>query len=198
MLSMSNVINVPNIITITRIILLPFFAATLIYNYYAYAMIIFIVAALTDLFDGYLARLCQQTTRIGAVLDPIADKFLLVTSFIIISIKGWIPVWLTIIVLSRDLMIVTGWLILAFISGVSFLSPSYTSKAAVFFQFILIGLTLLIINCDGPDGFICPIISIPSAFHVLIYLKQFLWFVVAVLTGFSGIQYTYRGLKIAG
>lgn len=193
-----NVINIPNTITITRIILLPFFAATLIYDYYAYALLIFIISALTDIFDGYLARLNKQTTRIGAVLDPIADKFLLVTSFVIISIKGWIPVWLTIIVLSRDLVIVSGWLILAFVSGTSFLLPSYTGKAAVFFQFILVGITLLIINSDRSDAFICPLFVSPFVLHILVYLKKFLWFIVAGLTAFSGIQYTYRGLKLAG
>ena len=194
-----NVINIPNVITITRIILLPFFAATLIYNYYTYAMLIFIVSAFTDLFDGYFARLSNQTTKIGAILDPVADKFLLVTSFVIISIKGWIPVWLTIIVLSRDLIIVAGWLILAFISGVSFMLPSYTGKTAVFFQFILIGLTLSIINfnCDNSSGFSgCSLIN-PAVLKVLVFMKIFMCFVVALLTALSGIQYIYRGLKIA-
>lgn len=163
-----------------RIVLLPFFASTLIYGYYFYSLLLFIISALTDLLDGYLARVSNQTTKIGSILDPLADKFLLVISFIIMSKHGWIPVWLTITVISRDLVIVTGWLILSYVSVMPTVNPTKTGKIAVFSQFILIGLILTLINLDYKS-------SIP--FPILI--------VVAMLTSFSGIQYIYRGLKIA-
>ena len=70
--------NIPNLLTLMRILLLPFFAATLVYEKYGYALIIFVSAAMTDLFDGYIARVKKQTTYLGSILDPVADKFFLI------------------------------------------------------------------------------------------------------------------------
>jgi cardiolipin synthase len=75
--------NLPNILTIVRILLLPLFAATLIYGNYFYALIIFLVASVTDFFDGLIARMRKEITLFGSILDPVADKFFLITSFTI-------------------------------------------------------------------------------------------------------------------
>ncbi|MEK6527831.1 MAG: CDP-alcohol phosphatidyltransferase family protein, partial [Nitrospirota bacterium] len=89
--------NLPNILTIARIVLLPFFAVSLIYGNYDYALILFLLASVTDVLDGYVARIKKQATDFGSILDPVADKFLLITAFIIISVQNneWIPKWLT-------------------------------------------------------------------------------------------------------
>ena len=171
------VLNFPNILTLMRILLLPCFAAALIYGSYRLSLLIFIISALTDLFDGFLARTRNETTKIGGILDPLADKFLLVTSFIIMSIKGWIPVWLTITVLSRDIIIVAGWLILSFISGFSSAAPSMMGKVAVFSQFILIGVVLFLIN-------------VSTAFSV----PDIVMLPVALLTAISGDSISLQGL----
>ena len=80
--------NLPNFLTLTRILLLPFFAAALIYRDYQYAILIFAVASVTDLLDGYVARLKNQVTYFGEILDPVADKFFLITSFVLLSNSG--------------------------------------------------------------------------------------------------------------
>lgn len=172
--------SLPNILTITRILLLPFFAITLIYGNYQYALILFLAAAATDILDGLVARIKKETTYFGSILDPVADKFLLITSFIIMSVYMWIPKWLTIIVISRDLIVVTGWLILYFVTHNPKVEPSILGKVTNALQFLLIGLTLLSINIKGES-------FIPLSFLIT----------VAVLTAISGIQYIYRGLKIA-
>jgi cardiolipin synthase len=166
---------------------LPFFAITLIYGDYQYALIIFITASVTDVLDGFIARLKRQITVFGSILDPVADKFLLVTSFIIMTIYGWIPKWLTIIVISREIIIVTGWLILYFVTHSARVEPSLLGKITNALQFILIGLTLLSINIRGGSCNIESEACIPGVFLLM----------VAISTSVSGLQYIYKGLKIA-
>ena len=172
--------SLPNILTIIRILLLPFFAAALIYGYYLYALILFFIASVTDFLDGFIARKRKEITLLGTILDPVADKFLLTTSFIIMSVYDWIPMWLTITVISRDLIVVTGWLILSFVTQMPKVVPSIFGKIASALQFILIGLVLLSINLKG-------IFIIPVSFLI----------VIAIFTAISGILYVYRGLKTA-
>ena len=181
--------NLPNILTITRILLLPFFAAMLIYGNYQYALILFIAAAITDILDGFIARIKKQMTDFGAILDPVADKFLLITSFILMSMNAsqWIPKWLTIIVISKDLIVVTGWLILYFVTSNLKVVPSALGKVTSSLQFTLIGAALLSININGISCSIKSGYCIPLPLLIL----------VAVLTAASGLQYVYRGLKIA-
>ncbi|MEK7271288.1 MAG: CDP-alcohol phosphatidyltransferase family protein [Nitrospirota bacterium] len=172
--------NLPNILTIARILLLPFFAASLIYGNYQYALILFLAAAITDILDGLIARMKKQTTDFGSILDPVADKFLMITSFIVMSVYGWIPKWLTITVISRDLIVVTGWLILYFVTHNKKVEPSILGKAANFFQFCLIGLILISINTKNAS-------FVPGSYLIA----------VAALTAASGVLYIYKGLKIA-
>ncbi len=172
--------NLPNLLTLTRIVLLPFFAASLVYGQYLYALILFIAASVTDLLDGYIARIKKQTTYFGSILDPVADKFFLITSFILMSSIGLMPKWLTIIVISKDLIVVTGCIILYIATHSLKIEPSILGKAASSFQFILIGLVLLSQNIRG--GF---------------PLHSSLFVIVAVSTAAAGVHYVYKGLKAA-
>src|SRR5208337_2979592 len=115
-MSRMKVLSVPNSITFIRIVIIPVFVTALVYNRVDYALWLFIVASFSDLLDGLLARMTNQQTRLGAFLDPLADKFLLVTSFILFSVYGWIPKWLAIAVISRDLIVVIGWFLLFMIT----------------------------------------------------------------------------------
>jgi cardiolipin synthase len=173
------VFTFPNILTLMRILLMPCFAFTLIYGYNKSSLFIFFISAMTDLFDGFLARKRHEATKIGSILDPLADKFLLITSFVIMSHKEWIPTWLTILVLSTHIIIATGWLLFSLISGVSSVKPSFLGKAAVFSQFTLVGFILLIVNFHRED-------SLPESFFII----------VALLTALSGVHYLYRGLIV--
>ncbi|MBI5664735.1 MAG: CDP-alcohol phosphatidyltransferase family protein [Nitrospirae bacterium] len=172
--------NLPNLLTLTRILLLPFFVATLIYNNYQYALIIFIAASVTDILDGFIARVTKQITDFGKILDPVADKFFLVTSFILMSKIGLIPLWLAIVVISKDLIVVTGSVILYFVTHKLNIEPSILGKAASASQFFLVGLILLYSTLAEEMTVPMPIFS-----------------VVAVVTALAGFHYVYKGLKIA-
>lgn len=169
----------PNALTFVRIIIIPFFVISLIYKKNQYALVLFIVAAFTDLLDGLLARLIDQKSRLGAFLDPLADKFLLITSFIILTFYGWLPIWVTITVISRDIVVIIGWCLLIILTHQRKVEPSIAGKLANAFQAILIVYILFSINFD----------------YDMPMIKDFILFLAVVFTLFSGIQYIYRGYK---
>jgi cardiolipin synthase len=172
--------NLPNILTLARILLLPFFAVTIIYREYKIALLVFILASVTDLLDGLIARIKKQVTYFGRILDPVADKFFLITSFVLMSAYGFIPDWLTIIVISKDVIVLTGSIILYLVTNRLKIEPSFMGKITSASQFVLIGLILLSLN-----------IGETSHMHI----SLFIW--VAVVTVISGLHYIYKGLKIA-
>ncbi|MDA8087451.1 MAG: CDP-alcohol phosphatidyltransferase family protein, partial [Nitrospiraceae bacterium] len=94
-------LNIPNILTLIRIILIPCFATAAAYKRFDLAFFIFLFAALTDKLDGMIARMSGKSPDIGSFLDPLADKFMLITAFIVFLTLHIIPVWLAIVVLSR-------------------------------------------------------------------------------------------------
>jgi len=100
--------NIPNSLTILRILLIPCYIGLLIYGKFDYALIVLLVAGLTDALDGAIARMKNQYTRLGAVLDPLADKLLLTSGFITLSMIHLIPSWVTILVVSRDVILMLG------------------------------------------------------------------------------------------
>jgi cardiolipin synthase len=173
------VLNVPNTLTITRIVIIPIFITTIIYNQYLYALILFAVAALTDMLDGLLARLTNQKTALGTFLDPLADKFLLVSSFIIFSVYGWIPKWFAIIVISRDMIVVIGCFLLYMITNSLKVEPVVLGKAAIALQLFILAYVLLNIN----------MIALPPVHNGFFILS-------AAITAISGLQYIYKGFKL--
>jgi cardiolipin synthase len=173
------VLNLPNTLTITRIVMIPLFTTAVIYKRYDYALYIFIIAALTDAFDGLVARLANQKTELGTFLDPLADKFLLVTAFIVFSINDLIPTWLTITVISRDLIVVIGWMLIYLITHTSSVKPTLTGKTAIAMQLLLLCYILLMVN----------FVALPD-------IRNILMWITAALTVMSGLHYIYRGLKL--
>lgn len=172
--------NLPNILTLARILLLPFFAVTIIYREFEIALLVFVLASVTDLLDGLIARIKRQVTYFGRILDPVADKFFLITSFVLMSAYGFAPKWLTIIVISKDVIVLTGSIILYFVTQSLKIEPSFMGKVASAFQFILIGLILLYLNIDDT-----------IRIHVSLFI------LVAVVTVIAGLDYIYKGLKTA-
>ncbi|HET9400686.1 MAG TPA: CDP-alcohol phosphatidyltransferase family protein, partial [Candidatus Acidoferrales bacterium] len=101
----ARIFTVPNQLTILRLGFLPLFLIAALYEHYRTALAVLLIAALTDTLDGFIARRLNQKTALGAYLDPIADKLLLSSSFIVLSLKGKMAWWLTIMVISRDVML---------------------------------------------------------------------------------------------
>lgn len=175
------ILNIPNSLTILRIVLIPGFIIALQYGRIDIALYLFAAAAVSDSLDGLFARLKNQKTALGAILDPLADKFMLVTSFIFYAYFGWVPKWLTIIVISRDIVVVTGWMAVYLSTRRMVLNPSWLGKSAIFTQFVLICYVLVHKNFGILAGLYWPLI----------------W-ATTVLVIASCLHYVYRELKIAG
>ncbi len=171
--------SIPNLITLIRIVLIPWFAILLINGSFNQALWVFAGAAVTYGLDGLIARWFSQKTRLGAFLDPIADKMLLSTAYIALAVLKELPVWLTVIVISRDVVIVLGVSIL-FLNQVRFeIKPTIYSKLTTIFQLLLI---LLVLS----SGYI----------HLGYFVRQGLVLTTLIFTVFSGLHYLYSGLKI--
>ena len=169
------VLTVPNQLTFLRLGFLPFFIVLIFYERYAWALLILVLAALTDGMDGLLARSLNQKTALGAYLDPIADKLLLSSSFVVLAIEGLIPRWLTILVLGRDVLILTTATVIMLVSGYRQFPPSIFGKIATGVQILLVFVVLSI-----------------EVFHfpVLQMAGQLLGYIVAGFTIFSGFHYS--------
>ncbi|HSE39501.1 MAG TPA: CDP-alcohol phosphatidyltransferase family protein, partial [Acidobacteriota bacterium] len=137
------------ILTLLRMLLIPFVAMGILYNRYGLALIIFLISGLTDLFDGFIARKFQQKTKLGAMLDPMADKLLLSASFLLLTfpknLTVAIPLWLAIMVFSRDIFIVVSAVAIALTTGFTKFEPSIYGKASTFVQIACV-LTVLVLN----------------------------------------------------
>ena len=162
-----------------RILLTPLFVIFLLRNMFSFALLVFSIAAVSDGLDGLLARCFNQYSLLGAYLDPIADKLLLVSAFVSLAVLKIIPPWLTVIVISRDIMIVIGLLIFTMTHISIEMKPSLVSKCTTVAQLFTIFLTLL-----DPQ--------IPGS-HIMNHL---LFWITAVLTITSGLHYIYFGLNL--
>jgi cardiolipin synthase len=176
--------NLPNYITLFRVVLIPFFINLMIYGYYGAALVVFVVAGVTDALDGMIARLTKSQTELGAFLDPMADKLLILSAFVTLVLLGKLPVWLSIIVVSRDVILVLGSIIL-YVTGHNLkVSPSIVGKATTLLQLMVVALTLVLINynAQGIERGFLPVLQ---------------W-TAAMVTIASGVQYVLRGMKMVG
>jgi cardiolipin synthase len=134
--------TIPNLITSIRIILVPIFIIYLLRDELTAALIVFILAGLSDGVDGFVARMFNQKSRLGAFLDPLADKMLLVAAFVVLAARDYLPPWLTVVVISRDFFILLGVLILVLTHTDITIKPSVISKVTTCLQLMTIFLVL--------------------------------------------------------
>lgn len=171
-------INLPNFITIVRILLTPLFIIFLLREMFVQAIIVFTVASISDALDGYIARFYNQRTELGAYLDPIADKFLLMASYVSLGILKFIPGWLAVIVISRDIVIMAGIAVLTMMDIKLRIQPIIISKITTCAQLISVFLTLFY-----PEDPCQP------------FLKYVFYWITAFLTTLSGLHYMLIGLN---
>jgi cardiolipin synthase (CMP-forming) len=171
-------LTIPNLITLARILLTPLFIIFLIQGRYKQALWIFLLAGLSDMADGIIARAWQQKSPLGALLDPLADKLLMGSSFITLSIYQLIPPWLTVIVLSRDVVLVLGVVLFKLVNFPLVVRPSLAGKLSTATQIATVLLVLL-----SKTWTISPA-----------FLKVFFW-LTGALTTLSGIHYILQALR---
>ena len=141
-MSRTGLSHLPNVITLARVALVPVLILLLKDQDYTAALIVFVVAGLSDALDGYLAKRLNVQSRLGAVLDPAADKLLLVSAYVMLTVLGHIPFWLVLVVAFRDLLIVGGYLLYTSHAGPVKMRPSFVSKLNTFLQITLVTVIL--------------------------------------------------------
>ena len=175
--------SIANQLTVLRILIVPFFIATVMYyvpgkDHLRYAALaLFITAAVLDFLDGYLARKFHQETRAGAILDPLADKILIISAFICLYKVGVFfnevrfPIWLVVAVISRDAILIMGAMVIHLTKGGMTIAPTVWGKATAFFQFLAV-----------------------IGFLLQWRLSMILWYIILFLVVVSGIDYLVKGV----
>jgi cardiolipin synthase (CMP-forming) len=171
-------LNIPNTITVFRILCVPVFINLLIYDRFDFALAIFFTAVVSDGLDGLIAKVLNQKSRLGMYLDPIADKLLLTSAFITLSILQKVPIWLTTIVVSRDLILALGTLLLHVLTLHVDILPSWAGKVTTVLQFGYVVLML------AGESLALKEFAVPAAL------------VVAAATMGSGLHYIWRGTRM--
>jgi cardiolipin synthase len=173
-------LNLPNFLTLIRIVLIPFFLVLLASQLYFDALLVFILGGVTDALDGFIARRMNQKTSLGAILDPVADKLLLMSSFIMLGMMGGIPLWLVVLVVSRDTVILVGYVAISFLLDERLeVQPTIAGKLSTVFQLVTVGVVLLMLARSQ---------LLES------WLDDALVYLTAAATVISGVQYLYLGL----
>lgn len=175
-----------NKVTVLRMLLVPFFVAGVLYYgrtgeemFRLWALLCFAVAAICDGVDGYIARRYRQTSELGVMLDPLADKLLLVSAVVLLSFEhgpnlARLPLWLVVTVVGRDLLLVAGLLVIHLSVGKIKVRPRLVGKAATVLQMAAVLWVLL----QWPDG-----------------LLRYIVIAAAVCTAVSGVWYVFDGMK---
>ena len=172
-------ITIPNLLTIIRILLTPLFVIFLIREHFNLALMIFVAAGISDGLDGFIARYFNQRSTLGAILDPIADKMLLVAAFVSLGVLSVIPNWLTVVVITRDVVILMGVAIFSF-QNIDFeINPSIVSKFTTVLQVVTVCLALLKFDRSG-----------------LAELQMLFYWITGFITTLSGLHYIYVGMGI--
>jgi cardiolipin synthase len=172
--------NLPNAITIIRILLIPLFLYKIIQGEMIFATAVYLTAAVSDGLDGFIARVWNLQTKLGTFLDPMADKLLVTTSFVTLSVLNIVPLWLALAVISRDIIIVSGSLLVYLMKNELTIRPQPIGKVTTFFQFSYILLVLVQSAAENP---------------FLLNLSRPMLVTTGGLTIISGAVYILNGLK---
>jgi cardiolipin synthase len=170
-------IYIPNILTLARIGMVPWLVVLLQEQQFLLSLVVFAVAGLTDALDGYIAKRFNAQTQLGALLDPLADKALLVCSYVMLSVMQLIPFWLMVVVVFRDVVIVGGYLLVVLFFGSIETKPLKISKINTFAQIAFIIVVLAALASGYDIGVAVPILS----------------YIVLFTSVASGLAYVYIG-----
>lgn len=182
----SSILTIPNLLTFLRMALIPVFASLLFYGYSGWALVVFVIAGLSDGIDGFLARRFKQESELGTIIDPIADKLLMTTAFIVLTMPNVlqparhlpVPFWVTAAVIGRDVLIITVAGAINIMTGFHGFRPSWLGKLSTFVQVIAVTLILL-----------------AAVFGYSFFLPT-TYFIVVLLAFVSGIHYIFHVARL--
>jgi len=187
----ARIVTVPNLLTVFRMVLIPVFVSLLFYQRFVLALIVFMLAGITDGLDGLLARRFNQKSQLGTILDPIADKLMLVTSFIVLSMKAVfpqplpphlpVPFWVTVAVISRDVFILVGAGAINIVTGFRGFRPSWLGKVNTTVQIVAIALIMVAASIPYGTGYYLPTVyttvfalAVLSGGHYVFFVSKLL------------------------
>ena len=178
-------LTVPNLLSLLRMGIIPLFVIAMLNGQPGRALLLFVVAGVTDALDGLIARFWNQSSVLGMYLDPMADKLLLVTAYVMLSVPSLnpvssIPVWVTVLVIARDVLIVVVALVLHLAQGVGRFPPTLLSKLNTVLQVSTVIVVLATASWPRLEGFATGLI-----------------FAVPIFTLLSGLDYTLRINRMA-
>lgn len=176
----SRALTTANQITILRLIFVPIFAILVVGRHDTGALAVMAAAALSDILDGTVARAFRQVSPLGVALDPIADKVLMSTAFVTLSFRGALPWWLTIVVLSRDVMILLTTLLIILVAGYRPFYPSILGKASTVVQTVTVfsalcflaqvpGITTIVVRIFA---YLAAGFTVASGLHYLVIVRN--------------------------
>jgi cardiolipin synthase (CMP-forming) len=185
----SRIVTVPNLLTVFRMVLIPVFVSLLFYQRFILALAIFVLAGVTDGLDGLLARRFNQKSQLGTILDPIADKLMLVTSFVVLSMRSVfpqplpshlpVPFWVTVAVISRDVFILVGAAAINIVTGFRGFRPSMLGKINTTVQIFAIAAIIFAASVPHGSGWYLPTIyttvfafSVLSGAHYVFFVSK--------------------------
>jgi cardiolipin synthase (CMP-forming) len=190
MSSSSRIVTIPNMLTVFRMVLIPVFVILLFYQRFVLALAVFVVAGLTDGLDGLLARRFGQESQLGTILDPVADKLMLVTAFVVLSMRSVfpqplpthlpVPFWVTVTVISRDVFIIVGAAAINIMTGFRGFRPSWLGKLNTNVQ--IVGITAIMFAASVP-------------YYTGLYLPT-VYAAVFTLAILSGLHYIFFASKL--
>ncbi|MEP7012819.1 MAG: CDP-alcohol phosphatidyltransferase family protein [Acidobacteriota bacterium] len=187
-------LTIPNLLSLLRMALVPVFIIAVRYGEPKKALLIFLAAGITDALDGFIARIAKQQSLLGTYLDPIADKLLLTSAWVVLAIPNLgqsapVPLWVTILVISRDLLILIVALVLYLALGVRNFPPTVISKVTTVVQVT----TVVVVLIAGIAANETARLAV-----ALDFLADFFIYLTAALTLASGLYYVYRSSSLVG
>lgn len=170
--------NIPNSLTILRILLIPVYMGFMTYGRYGAALLTLLFAGVTDVLDGLIARRTNQRTKLGEILDPLADKLLLTSSFLTLAVLHLVPSWVVIIVVSRDVMLLLGTAVAHVTNSPLDITPTWLGKGTTLFQLGYVGFVIFTAWHGSHQKTLFPLLLLMVAFTLA-----------------SGFHYLYRGYR---
>ncbi len=186
--------NTPNKITLFRVLLIPLYIVLFYANYNLTAMIVFIIASITDMFDGYIARKYKLVTNFGIIMDPLADKLLVASSFVCLVGAGFVPPWMFIVVLAREFM-VSGLRTVAASEGIV-IAAGLSGKIKTILQ--MIAIPMVMVENGTKTLFLPQVFGVDSVIYEFLGItvgQIFLWLSV-IMTIVSGLEYIIRNRSV--
>jgi cardiolipin synthase len=187
----SRIITVPNLLTVFRMALIPVFVSLIFYQKFLLALAAFVLAGITDGLDGLLARRFHQQSPLGRILDPVADKMMLVTSFVVLSMRSVfpapmpkhlpVPFWVTITVISRDVFILVGAAAINMVTGFRGFQPSLLGKISTAVQILAVAAVMVAAQTRIGAGYYLPTLytsvftlALVSGIHYIFFVSRLL------------------------